>query len=87
MAVFKQWAESQQDEKQRLFVKYLVNRVADCKLIFIALLLVVVFFANEQVKIFAVVAMIVSIAMYFVSLHSIIRKLDKQGQITPQGIQ
>ena len=46
MAVFKHWAESQQDEKQRLFVKYLVNWVADCKLIFIALLLVVVFFAN-----------------------------------------
>lgn len=50
MAVFKQWAESQQDEKQRLFVKYLVNWVANCKLIFIALLLVVVVFCQRTSK-------------------------------------
>lgn len=40
---------------------------------------------NEQVRIWAVVAMILSIATYFWWLHPIIKKLDAMGEITPAG--
>ena len=85
ISVFNKWGQSKGDEKQHLFTKYLVNWVANCKLIFIALLLVVLFVGDETIKTYAVGAMIFSIATYFVTLHPIISKLDKQGEITPKG--
>lgn len=85
MAVFKHFAESQADEGQRLFVKYLVNWVANCKLIFIVLLVVVLIVADTTLKVAAIIAMIISIAIYFVSLHPLIKKLDKMDMITPKG--
>lgn len=47
--------------------------VAGVKLIFIFLLLVVLLTGNETTKIWAVVAMIISIATYFWKLHPIIK--------------
>lgn len=85
MAVFRRWAQSQSEEKTRLFVKYLVNWVANCKLIFIVLLVVVLIVADAMLKVYAIAAMILSIAIYFVSLHPIILKLDRMGEITPKG--
>ena len=72
-------------ESDRLFVQYLVNWVANCKLIFLALLVVVVLFGNEIITVCAVIATIVSIGIYFVSLHPIIKKLDEMGEIQPKG--
>lgn len=71
--------------KNRLFVKYLVNWVVNCKLIFIVLLIVVLIFGDAMLKVYAIAAMILSIAIYFATLHPIIRKLDKLGEITPKG--
>ena len=72
-------------ESDQLFVQYLVNWVANCKLIFLALLVVVVLFGNEIITVCAVIATIVSIGIYFVSLHPIIKKLDEMGEIQPKG--
>lgn len=66
-------------------MQYLVNWVANCKLIFLALLVVVVLFGNEIITVCAVIATIVSIGIYFVSLHPIIKKLDEMGEIQPKG--
>ena len=52
-------------EEQRLFASYLVNWVAGVKLIFIFLLAVILVIGTEQIKLWAVVAMILSIATYF----------------------
>lgn len=72
-------------EEQRLFTSYLVNWVAGVKLIFIFLLAVILIIGTEQVKLWAVVAMILSIATYFWRLHPTIKKLDAMGCITPKG--
>ncbi len=47
-----------ESEDQKLFTSYLVNWVAGVKLIFIFLLAVILFVGTEQVKLWAVVAMI-----------------------------
>ena len=76
---------SSESEEQKLFSSYLVNWVAGVKLIFIFLLAVILIIGTEQVKLWAVVAMIFSIATYFWRLHPIIKKLDAMGCITPKG--
>lgn len=74
-----------ESEEQRLFSSYLVNWVAGVKLIFIFLLAVILAIGTEQVKLWAVVAMILSITTYFWRLHPTIKKLDAMGCITPKG--
>lgn len=76
---------SSESEEQKLFSSYLVNWVAGVKLIFIFLLAVILIIGTEQVKLWAVVAMILSIATYFWRLHPTIKKLDAMGCITPNG--
>ena len=55
------------------------------KLIFIFLLAVILIIGTEPVRLWAVVAMILSIATYFWRLHPTIKKLDAMGCITPKG--
>ena len=74
-----------ENEEQKLFSSYLVNWVAGVKLIFIFLLAVILIIGTEPVKIWTVVAMILSIATYFWRLHPTIKKLDAMGCITPAG--
>lgn len=85
MAVFKEWGRSRDSEGTSLFVRYLVNWVANCKLIFIILLAVIAILGSERVKAYGVGASIVSIGMYFVSLHPLIKRLDDMGEIVPKG--
>lgn len=59
--------------------------MAGVKLIFIFLLAVILAIGTQQVRLWAVVAMILSIATYFWRLHPIIKKLDNMGCITPKG--
>ncbi|MEM5947492.1 hypothetical protein WKV44_02940 [Spirochaetia bacterium 38H-sp] len=85
MRAFCAWEDSKKEEKTKLFAKYLVNWVANCKLIFIALLIVVANTGSEQTKIYTIIVTIFSIAVYFITLHPIIRKLDRMGEIRPKG--
>lgn len=85
MAVFSAWGRAQNDGKQRLFMAYLARWVANCKVIFIALLLVIALFGTETLKLWAVLATIASISLYYVTLHPLMRKLDDQGEILPVG--
>ena len=85
VAVFKHWESSKNDEEAHLFARYMTNWVAGTKLIFIVLLLVVLFTANETTKIYTVIVMIASIATYFWRLHPIVKTMDQKGFITPKG--
>ncbi|MFI3229392.1 MAG: hypothetical protein R3Y23_04440 [Bacillota bacterium] len=85
MNAFKEWADSKDDEARHLFAKYMVNWVANCKAIFIAILVVIAIVGTETMMLYAVIATVVSIFLYFVSLHPIICKLDKMGKINPKG--
>jgi len=85
VAVFDSWEEAKTDKPMELFVHYMAYWVAGTKLIFIVLLIVVQFTGTETTKVWAVIAMILSIATYFWKLHPIIKKLDSIGKITPKG--
>ena len=79
IGVFKAWEKSKSDPEMHNFVKYLVNWVAGTKLIFILLLIVILFTANDQTMIFTGSALVISIASFFWRLFPLIRKMDSEG--------
>jgi len=85
VGVFNQYHLSKEDESMHLFVRYLVNWVAGAKLIFIMIGVVVVIFGDYTVQLFTVVALILSILSFYWKLFPMIKKMDKDGEITPKG--
>lgn len=85
VGVFKAWEVSKSDPQMHQFVQYLVYWVAGTKLIFVALLLVILFTTGETTKLLTVVALIASISSFFWRLFPIIKSLDQAGEITPPG--
>ncbi len=85
IAVFDSYEDSKSDDAMHLFAKYLKNWVANVKLIFIVLLLVIVAYGDETLKVASVIVLIASIFVYYISLHPLIKKLDNMGKITPKG--
>jgi hypothetical protein len=85
VGVFKAWEKSKQDPEIHDFVKHLVNWVAGTKLIFILLLLVILYTADEQTLILTGVALALSIASFFWRLFPLIRKMDRNDQIEPKN--
>lgn len=85
VAVFNTFKSVEKDEELNLFTHYMVYWVAGVKLIFIFLLVVILLTGTELTKMYAVIAMIISIATYFFKLHPIIKKLDNMNKITPKG--
>lgn len=85
VGVFNAWERSKADPEMHQFIRYLVYWVAGTKLIFVALLLVILFTAGETTQLWAVVALVVSIASFFWRLYPILKSLDAAGQLTPEG--
>ena len=85
VGVFNAWEKSKNDPELHAFIKYLVNWVAGTKLIFILLLIVILYSADDQTLIFTGIALVISIASFFWRLFPLIRKMDKNGQIAPQN--
>jgi hypothetical protein len=85
VAVFNAWEKSKKDPELHAFVCYLVNWVAGTKLIFLALLSVIVLFGNATTRFAAVAALALSIATFYWRLFPIIRKMDLAGWISPAG--
>ena len=85
VGVFKAYDVSRSYPEVHTLVNYLVNWVAGTKLIFVALLIVILATGGTTTKLFAVVALILSILSFFWRLFPIIKSLDKAGHITPSG--
>lgn len=85
IGVFNAWERSKTDPEMHQLIQYLVFWVAGTKLIFIALLLVILLTAGESTQLLTVVAMIASISSFFWRLFPIVRSLDNAGHITPPG--
>jgi hypothetical protein len=85
VGVFNAYEKSKSDPEIHALVKYLVNWVAGTKIIFIALLIVILITGDEATKLFSVIALILSIFSFFWRLYPIIRTMDSEGQITPKG--
>jgi len=84
VGVFKAWEKSKQDPEIHAFVRYLVYWVAGTKLIFILLLIVILFMADEQALILTGAALVVSIGSFFWRLFPLIRKMERDDQIEPK---
>jgi len=85
VGVFKAWEKSKADPEIHDFVKYLVNWVAGTKLIFILLLIVILYVADDQTLIFTGAALVLSIASFFWRLFPLARKMDREGQVDPKN--
>lgn len=85
LGVFNALEKAKENHEIYALLKYLINWVAGTKLIFIALLIVILITGNEATKIYAIIALILSITTYYWRLHPIIKKLDTENQITPKG--
>lgn len=85
IGVFNAYEKSKKDPEVHKLVKYLINWVAGTKLIFIALLIVILIKGNEETILLSVIALIISIFTFFWRLYPIIRNMDKADQISPKG--
>jgi hypothetical protein len=85
MGAFKVWNSSKDDENTHDLLKYMAYWVAGSKLIFISLLLVILIFGNSQIQLISLIVLIISIASFYWKLNPLIKKMDKRGQITPEG--
>ena len=85
VGVFKAWEESKQYPDIHNFIKYLVNWVAGAKLIFIFLLMVVLYFGDQDTLLFSAVALFASILSFYWRLFPLIRQMDRNSQVEPKN--
>ena len=85
MGVFDAYEKSKKDPEVYALIRYLINWVAGTKIIFIALLIVILITGDNTTKLFCVIALILTILTYFWRLHPAIKNMDTRGQITPKG--
>ncbi len=85
LGVFNAYEKSKADAEVHALVKYLINWVAGTKLIFIALLIVILITGNNTTKLFSVAALILTIFTFFWRLYPAIKTMDSKDQISPKG--
>ncbi len=84
MGAFKAWEKSKENNEVHDMARYLVFWVAGTKLIFIALVLVIIIFGNWQTQLFACIALALSILSFYWKLFPLIKQLDARNQIDPK---
>jgi len=85
LGVFNAYRKADADPETGELVRYLVNWVAGTKLIFVALLVVIVVTGSQATKAWAVVALALSTLSFYWRMFPAIARLDKAHQITPTG--
>jgi hypothetical protein len=85
IGVFRAWEKSKLDPEIHNFVKYLVYWVAGTKLIFILLLVVILYTADQETLMLTSGALTISIATFFWRLFPLVRKMDQDDQIDPKN--
>ena len=85
VGVFNAYEKSKQDPEVHALIKYLISWVAGTKIIFIALLLVIIFTGNKETILLSTLALIVSILTFYWRLYPMIKQMDKCDQISPKG--
>jgi hypothetical protein len=85
VGVFTAWEKSKADPDVHLLVRYLVYWVAGVKVIFLALLAVIVVTGTERTKIAAGAALASSVAVFFWRLFPLARRADASGAMLPAG--
>lgn len=84
VGVFSAWEKSKQDPEIHEFVKYLVYWVAGVKIIFLALLGLIIVYGDQNLQRLSLLALLFTTATFFWRLFPMIRKMDRLGQIEPK---
>jgi len=85
LGTFKAWEKSKADPAVNDLVKYLANWVAGTKIFFVSLLTVIVIFGPPELHQWVLLAMIISIASFYVGLFPTVRKIDREDMLTAKG--
>jgi hypothetical protein len=85
LGVFAAWEASKQDPDVHDLVRYLAFWVAGTKLIFVMLLISILVFGDQRLKVTAVGVLIISIASFFWRLFPLIRRVDARDGLKPHG--
>ena len=85
VGVFAAWERSKADPELHQFVRYLVSWVAGTKLIFLALLAVLLVTGSDQAKTAASAGLAISFAVFFWRMFPLARRIDAAGQMAPRG--
>jgi hypothetical protein len=85
IGIFNAYELSKTQPEVHALVRYLINWVAGTKLIFVALLLVILLTGSQDTRLYAVLALIASIASFYWRLYPAIKTMDRQGLISPKG--
>jgi hypothetical protein len=85
MGAFKDWERSKEDPAFHDLASYLVNWVGNTKLIFIGLMIVLLFTADESTLVIVAGVMAVTISAFYWRMFPMIRKMDREGRIEPAG--
>ena len=85
VGVFNAWERSKKDPPMYDFANYLVKWVAGSKVIFVLLLIVILVWGKDLVQIISLGALILATITFYFKLYPLIRKMDKNDQITPKG--
>ena len=87
VGVFKTWKKSKEDSSMYNFTNYLVKWVAGSKVIFVLLLAVILALGweNDLLLIVTIGALIPATMTFYFKLFPLIRKMDKDDQVTPKG--
>ncbi len=83
MGAFRAWEKSKENPGMHDLASYLVNWVAGTKLIFIGLLTVLLFTADQSSLLLTAGVMALAISSFFWRLYPLIRKMDREGMIEP----
>ena len=85
IGVFNAYEKSKSDPEIHSFIRYMVAWVAGTKLIFVALLIVIILTGSRTTKLLSVAVLIPSIATFYWRLYPAIRRMDRQGELNPKG--
>ena len=85
LGTFKAWEKSKSDPAVHDLMKYLANWVAGTKIFFISLLTVIVIFGPPELYPWVLLAMVISIATFYVGLFPLVRKIDSEDMLIPKG--
>ena len=85
IGIFNAYEKSKKDPEVHALINYLINWVAGTKLIFVALLIVILITGNSTTQLYSAIALILSISTFFWRLYPAIRRMDASGQVSPRG--
>jgi hypothetical protein len=85
VGVFTAWEKAKQDPEMHNFTSYLINWVAGTKLIFLSMLTVILIFGDEQIQVWVLLALIISIMSFYWKLYPLAKKMDREGQLDPKN--